>query len=802
MTTENGRNAQNRHDMNTTHPLSDLDLDSLLSLASGVKGGEVDESGWTKAIEAHVFNVWSDLSEEDRTTVSTSTREAFKAAQINRPALTAKALVKRAEENRRVQIALKGAAQWSEERRTGYKHTPEDLCSAAVWMCDAPSDVRREWMDTWSSALLSLPEWTEGSRAHWTTEMAAALTTAGVKGGSNTAQRTTKDVDARRRANERKRQLERSVNARRREAQKRIDSKDPETRGSLVMALDGREWEYGECVSLTIPPRGLSTEPTTKFIAQHCYPLAQSVNLATGMAGVLYRFHTADGSVQYGTLSGAEWTDASCAAAAGIEAARNGVQIGSDMAREWAFALGQWRDPNNSREGAQEIPKILTSDKAGWVKLDNPQRYIYINGPHTADRETDSTPIRWEGSELRTQRRGTLEEWQDGFKRLCTSRLTQIAVGTALAGALVERLGIPSFMVHFGGASSSGKSIAADVGGAVWYDSDDGRGTYHDKPLATMHRWGHFNGACALMDELKDAKKEHISQLVHTLNEGRERARLTSKIKEQRRSKWSMTLLSSGEKGLCQSLGEKAQGGHSVRVLDIPMQKGEAARDGQHADDIKEWRRRCYGVAGDAWVDILASLDDKKWDDMATTIKGVVGQLKKKGLAKGSEEQRIAKNVVVVCIALNLAHKRDLLSLPLEGMNVGQYTLDLAVWMMKRINLERGHETTPEGRAWSQLQNLWLSSPSHFPTEKDYKEGVNATVYGIQPDHQEGTFWTTEGMLSKSEVFDNVACGVRNFLAWAVETGKAKKEEKRQRHGGKLARWYEVIIEEEDKEEV
>lgn len=215
---------------------------------------------------------------------------------------------------------------------------------------------------------------------------------------------------------------------------------------------------------------------------------------------------------------------------------------------------------------ADEI--IVSLDRAGWTN--DYSSFAFIDGRIVLSKNTQSSVVLKDPEEDRT--RGSLAGWQQGIGAACIGNPYMLfVVSTAFCGPLLTRCGVAPGMFHFHGESSIGKSTLLSTAISVW--------TYYENPPswyatsngleALLYR---ANNGLHVLDELTKHTPEHFDDDVYMIANGAGKARATKTGDLQDRRSWSVTVLSSGEKGSHEVLEKafgKIRGGQKVRLIDI-----------------------------------------------------------------------------------------------------------------------------------------------------------------------------------------------------------------------------------------
>lgn len=232
--------------------------------------------------------------------------------------------------------------------------------------------------------------------------------------------------------------------------------------------------------------------------------------------------------------------------------------------------------------------------------------------------------IHWLGSRpaARFAEKGTLEEWVNAVAELTRGNsLLVFAISLAFSGPLMDLLGEPSAGFHFQGPSSTGKSTVLQVAGSVW--GGVGRGGFVGTWRATSNGLEGVavahSGTILILDELAEVDPREVESVVYALGNGTGKARSGRTGEARSRNEWRVALLSSGEIGLNEKIGEigkQARAGLTMRLIDLDADAGAGtgAFENLHglpdgsalSNALRNAAANAYGTAGPAFVASIA----------------------------------------------------------------------------------------------------------------------------------------------------------------------------------------------------
>lgn len=560
---------------------------------------------------------------------------------------------------------------------------------------------------------------------------------------------------------------------------------------NVVVSYANRRYHFGErCEAVVVKEvDGQLSEKKFSF-AHDIWPLKNYRRVETGETGVVFRYHTRFGQVLYGTMAADAFTNKNVGKKAVSEAALKGARIRPESENTLATALGFWAHVGIG-------PSVNMVSTPGWHTHHNGAK-VYVNGVdvHGADDwevDRDADEI-----QRRSSRAGTLAEWKTGADRLLSTYGLGLALGQSLAGPLIELLDLTPFTIHLCGHSTHGKSTAARLAGSIW-----------GHPRHTFQSWDvtnvgieiaaeTANGACLVLDELKrfGDDQDRLSRVVYGLNslQGRLKANQKSELAKQR--SWRLTTISTGEYSLYQFLGEKFQGGHGVRFLDIPTRSGDLTRDKQHAKALDRLSYEQHGVAGNEWIRFLS--DPHVQREIITTHRDwldTVGDW-----SDSPELMRICDNLAVIGTALSMASESGLIGWESDGIR------DILRWCLDLMTPNRADGRTPDERALAMLKRWFLIRPDRFPKSNDASRSRHVLGYSERDEYANGheenecgptRVYTTYSMIHGSDLPRLTGVQATPWLDWCIANGHAETDHWRTLRGNQRQRWIVFTMGEE-----
>lgn len=554
-----------------------------------------------------------------------------------------------------------------------------------------------------------------------------------------------------------------------------------------------RVWEFGGRVTTLAERLSRGDVVAQRATLADCvWPLSLAKDVVTSAYGVRIRYRDLGGRVRYQTVSASSWIDRGAAVKEAGRLADAGIQIHPRQGGAFVEAIGEWA------RRAQEPQVDQVVGACGWHELE-PGQWAWVGGP---DHIYGAQWIWGRRGSVRGQIAGTVESWLAEVGPLVVTPGLRLALGVALAGSLVQRLALHPFLVHFAGASSSGKSRAGRLAASVWGPPATIL-TWQTTEAALAARLEEWSGAAVVLDEVQLMPAWQVARFIHTFSSGVERARLRRDATLRAQRSWALCALSTGEITLQTHLGDNAQGGHAVRGVDVQIHRGDLTLDALHADALAMRCEAHYGALGVAWAQRLVAMDEEGWTQLRARLDEVAA-LMDPGL--DAELTRIVRQVALVVVALELAARWGLVPEELKEDDGGWCptacgaAVDAGRWAIERIMQGRGVATSPEARAWTALQRLYASQPHRFPPEGEYRRGRD--VVGVSETRSvsgeaTGSALSLSSMLRIEEVIGQVT--PTGLLEWAYAQGLAEcptdSSSGLSRVAGHQGRWHRLFLE-------
>ena len=205
--------------------------------------------------------------------------------------------------------------------------------------------------------------------------------------------------------------------------------------------------------------------------------------------------------------------------------------------------------------------------------------------------------------QLDLEPKGSKEEWLDMFKnevlgQIPLESIIVISLSAVLTGFIGEENGLDTTIVHLSGNSSTGKSTALKLATSLFgYPDVKNNGlfsTFNTTQNAMMNRLTGIVGVPVSFDEISMSQNIRFTSMVYQLANGEEKKRLTGEIEQRQSQSWLTTIMTNGEKSLCESTSNYA--GVKVRVFEFEL--NQWTKDANNAQNINKVILNNYGHIG------------------------------------------------------------------------------------------------------------------------------------------------------------------------------------------------------------
>ena len=110
------------------------------------------------------------------------------------------------------------------------------------------------------------------------------------------------------------------------------------------------------------------------------------------------------------------------------------------------------------------------------------------------------------------------------------------------------------------------------VGASVWGDSKFMR-TWRGTSNGMEGTAALLNDTCYCIDEIHQASKKEIGEIIYTLGNGTGKSRANRSGGSRKASNWQLSILSSGEKPVSEMVEGQSTAGQEMRLIDIRVER-------------------------------------------------------------------------------------------------------------------------------------------------------------------------------------------------------------------------------------
>ncbi len=413
--------------------------------------------------------------------------------------------------------------------------------------------------------------------------------------------------------------------------------------------------------------------------------------------------------------------------------------------------------------GAATRRRVTRVETTGWHSISGCERFVLPGetiGPPTAE-----TIILDAGASAPYETRGTLADWQDCVGKLASRQtLPMLAISTALAGSLLNMAGGEGGGVHFFGVSSRGKTTILQAAASIW-----GRGATPGYVRTWRATGNGLEGAAALatdtalvLDEMGVLDARDAAAAIYSLANGggKQRAARNGDLREPK--SWRVVIISSGEIPFEAKLTEgrnRARAGQTIRLLDIPADRGLGFGAFDHADGhddagalaraIKQGASEAYGTAGPEFVRRLIR-EAVNGSDVRASVADFVKQ-ECPARADGQIE-RVAQRFGLIAAAGELAT-----ALAVTPWGTGE-AIKAAAWAFKAWLDNRGGAGSGEARQALSAVRLYLiqHGDSRFDPADDLASKPSLNRAGWRKGEGEEREWYIPPDTWKAEICEGL----------------------------------------------
>lgn len=319
------------------------------------------------------------------------------------------------------------------------------------------------------------------------------------------------------------------------------------------------------------------------------------------------------------------------------------------------FAL--LRDYINTAKSARQV---ALAQKTGWAD----ERCFLLPNVVIGDDKYLLATTPYGGSDY--GHAGTMQEWLDQVATHAAGNAwLVVAIGSALAGPLLNVLDLSNGGLHVFGDSSIGKSTISRVACSVWGSPARFMKTWRATASGLEGVAAARNDTLLVLDEIGEADPNEIGKIIYQLGNGQGKSRADKLGGARPVQTWRLMLLSNGEhpiEAILQQARQPLKAGQQVRLTSMSADRRFGCFDTLHqfkngaalADFLNQACEQHYGHLGTAFVRMLV---DESQADLKKDFQSILQQF----TAPSGQLGRIAKRFAVIAFAAELAIKRQLL---------------------------------------------------------------------------------------------------------------------------------------------
>jgi putative DNA primase/helicase len=439
--------------------------------------------------------------------------------------------------------------------------------------------------------------------------------------------------------------------------------------------------------------------------------------------GKLIRFGDADGRVHMRHISDAELQREPSDLCSAL--ASEGLKINRAKQRDLAEYLSQ----------VTVTLRVTVVDKTGWHDVAG--KRVFVLPSEIIATNINETVILDQLAYGPYDAKGSLDDWKNGVGALTAGHtLPVFAICAALAGPLMKPFNTEGGGFHLFASTSVGKSTILQAAASVW-----GRGSSNGGFVRSWRSTANglegiaasVSDTCLVLDELGVGDAHNVAASIYQLANGVGKTRAKRDGSAREPKSWLLQMLSSGELSTETKLGEdrgaKIRGGQTIRLLDVPADRGLGFGTFNHADGfknagdltdaIKEAACSAYGTAGPEFVRRLIS---SNLDGVAALSRNGLDKFVRDVVSSDASEQvrRAAKKFALVAVAGELAIALGVAPWPKGTAH------NASLWAFNRWVEKRGGAGSHEERqAVEQVRRtIEQHGDSHFELVSDNENNI------------------------------------------------------------------------------
>lgn len=187
-----------------------------------------------------------------------------------------------------------------------------------------------------------------------------------------------------------------------------------------------------------------------------------------------------------------------------------------------------------------------------------------------------------------------------------------MALSAVIIGYIGEERSLYTLIVHIKANSSTGKTTAIRLGISAFGYADTKHnglvGTYNGTSNALIKQLTGIKGVPFAFDELSMSQEKDLTNMIYTIANGTDKARLNSNADLKERENWHTTAFSTGEKSLINSA--KKNVGIQIRVIEF--EDVVFTKDAENAEAISKVIQQNYGHLAYDFVESIFNIGKEK----------------------------------------------------------------------------------------------------------------------------------------------------------------------------------------------
>ena len=201
--------------------------------------------------------------------------------------------------------------------------------------------------------------------------------------------------------------------------------------------------------------------------------------------------------------------------------------------------------------------------------------------------------------------KGSLSSWITGISPLMKNNKIAFSIYASLSAPLLEIMDCSSFLIHFWGDTSLGKTTVMEIASSVWGKPDKESGgliTSWNNTMVFVERLASFfNDLPMYLDDSQTADDKTVSKIMYMIGNSTGRGRGKKAGGVDSNKSWHTVCFSTGEKQLTESTQYDGAKARTIEFNGSPF----GSNEGKVVNDIKSCVRENYGHIGKIFIEQL-----------------------------------------------------------------------------------------------------------------------------------------------------------------------------------------------------